>query len=101
MTEFEKDLVRGCLRQAGKSEQDFSIDTLEVQEMTDSGTGALYFVADGKTWSGRGFGDDIINYDMYDTVDETGVKISVNLILDKEGRLFELDIFRFDNKLKR
>ncbi len=93
MTDFEKNLLRGCLREAGKSERDFSMDTLEVQEMTDSGTGALYFVIAGKFWGERGFGDDIGNYD---TVDETGVKLNVSLILDKEGKLFELDIFRYE-----
>ena len=96
MTEFEKDLLRGCLRQAGKSEHDFTIDTLEVQEMTDSGTGSLYFVTAGKIWGERSFGDDICNYDFYYTADESGVKLSVTLILDKEGKLFELDIMRFE-----
>ena len=59
-----------------------------VQEMNDSGMGSLRFIGSDK----RRFGS------IYAEVsfEDAGVSVSAALVLDRAGKLFELDVFKAD-----
>lgn len=71
--------------------------SLMVTEMNDGGMGSLRFVS-GRTMGAR-FGGEIAAADY---IDSDGVFVSITINIDRNGALFELDIWKVDNTpLKR
>ena len=96
LTSDEINLLK-CLFDA--SGHTFNIDIITVHEMNDGDMGSLYFPMKEKKYSDRMFGKCIIEKTF---LDEDGMPISVALNVDKEGILYELDIWRVDfQPLKR
>ena len=63
-----------------------------VEPMDDGGMGSLVFVS-GSTSGVRAWGAAVVQGE-FDDMD--GVPVSFSINLDKEGRLFELDLWRVD-----
>ncbi len=61
--------------------------------MDDGGMGSLYLSLSGEMITKRLFGDDISECHFFDS---DGVYVIVHLNLDKNGDLFELDIWKTD-----
>jgi hypothetical protein len=97
LTNKEWALVRRLLEQdAGASSKLLShADSWEVQEMADGGMGSLYFVRPGTNSHDRHFGRRIAEL-QFDDVD--GARVIASLNVDKDGYLFELDVWRTDFK---
>ena len=94
LRELEKALVEQLLQRAGqKVIRPPSLDCLEVQEMSDGGMGSLYFVAPTKSRAERRFGGRVAELQFADT---DGVPVLASLNVDKDGDLFELDIWKTD-----
>lgn len=68
------------------------ISDLKVQEMPDGGMGSLYFVQE-KAPLQRAFGRRIAELQFND---DDGVLVSVALNVDKEGKLYEMDVWKVD-----
>jgi hypothetical protein len=82
------------LRKAGDTGRQLNrLDSLEVQEMSDGGMGSLYFVATTRTPEQRRFGQRIAEIQFNDA---DGVAILASLNIDKDGDLYELDVWKTD-----
>ncbi|MEO8392106.1 MAG: hypothetical protein ABI700_03855 [Chloroflexota bacterium] len=92
MSPSEKILLRKLLELKQGGGDNYAIDSLQVQEMLDSGVGSLYFYSQ-RTTEQRSFGKRIGEIEFMD-VDE--VKVIVSLNVDDQGDLYELDIWRVD-----
>ncbi len=66
---------------------------LLVCPMDDGGMGSLYLFPKGKLIGERLFGEQVSDFQFTDT---DGVIVIVSLNVDKEGNLFELDIWKTD-----
>jgi hypothetical protein len=96
LREPEMALVARLLEKAGNPAQLLNhLDALSVQEMSDGGMGSLYFANTTKTPDERRFGERIAEL-QFDDVD--GVSVLVSLNVDKDGDLFELDVWKTDFK---
>ena len=93
MTASEQGLVL-CLLKESKIQLNINVKEVKVIDMEDGGMGSLYFVND-KPWQKRLFGKCISEKTFVD-IDEMGISITLNV--DKDGDLFELDIWRYDYK---
>ncbi len=82
-----------CLLKESQISLNIDINSLKVMEMNDGGMGSLYFVSDKKLRNERLFGGTIAEKVFYDT---DGVMLSITLNVDKEGILYELDIWKVD-----
>jgi hypothetical protein len=92
----EKSLMRQLIQLSGNKERFLaSIDTMEVQEMADGGMGSLYITSPTKDATLRQFGRQIAEPQFKDADD---VLIVSSLNVDKDGDLFELDIWKTDFK---
>ena len=67
-------------------------DSLEVAEMTD-GMGSLLLIPEGQKNKKRLFGKEISEVQF---LDDDGMLVSVSLNIDRNGFLFELDVWRVD-----
>ena len=67
-------------------------DGLEVAEMTD-GMGSLLLIPEGQRSTKRLFGKEISEVQFHDA---DGMLVSVSLNIDRNGFLFELDVWRVD-----
>jgi len=75
------------------------MDELLVREMDDGGMGSLYISSTESAPENRVFGRQASEY-FFDDLD--GVKVIASLYLDKEDRLFEIDMWKTDfSPLKR
>lgn len=63
---------------------------LQVETMDDGGMGSLKI---GANYSGRSYGSCASEYQF---TDSDNIAVSATLNLDKEGNLYELDIFKAD-----
>ncbi|RYX87687.1 hypothetical protein EON73_00855 [bacterium] len=92
----EFDLIVAILK--GEDNADELIKELPyliVEEMNDGGMGSLKFVSSTE----KGFGKEIGEITLSDL---DGVPVSFALNLDREGKLYELDVFKADfSKLKK
>ncbi|NVK03686.1 MAG: hypothetical protein HWD92_02640 [Flavobacteriia bacterium] len=68
-------------------------DGLLVYPMDDGGMGGLYLFPGGERKAGRTFGEQASEYQF---TDSDGVEVIASLNLDKDGELFELDIWKTD-----
>jgi len=92
LKDSEKTLIRLLLQQGvGGPPSVTRLDSLEVQEMSDGGMGSLYIVWPGKDAQARRFGRRIAELQFNDA---DGVAVIASLNVDKEGDLFELDIWK-------
>jgi hypothetical protein len=93
LKDSEKVLIRRLLEQeAGDNSALLSqLDSLDVQEMSDGGMGSLYFAWPGKDAHVRRFGRRIAELQLDDA---DGVAVVASLNVDKDGDLFELDIWK-------
>jgi hypothetical protein len=66
---------------------------MEVQEMADGGMGSLYLVHPFKGRSERLFGGRVAEIQF---ADSDGVLVIASLNVDKDGDLFELDMWKTD-----
>jgi hypothetical protein len=90
----EKALVQQLLRQTDqKVASPDTLDTVEVQEMSDGGMGSLYFVHRTKDAESRRFGKRVAELQFKDA---DGITIVASLNVDTDGDLFELDIWKTD-----
>ena len=92
LTFKEQELVSFLLKEAQYAEN-IDVSSLKVLELDDGGMGGLYFVSDTKWRSMRRFGKSIVAKTFEDT---DGMGMSIALLLDTEGKLFELDIWKYD-----
>jgi hypothetical protein len=73
--------------------------SLVVENMNDGGMGSLRLVPNGARAAQRFFGHRVSSWE---SEDEDGVKLLVSLVIDSNGRLYELEIFKTDfSRLKR
>jgi hypothetical protein len=68
-------------------------DRLLVRPMDDGAMGSLYLFPQGKGIEGRVFGEQISDFQFTDL---DGVEVIASLIVDNNGNLFELDIWKTD-----
>ncbi|MGI4729889.1 MAG: DUF6984 family protein [Janthinobacterium lividum] len=91
----ELDLIVAILK--GKENTDELIEQLPyimVEEMNDGGMGSLKFVSSTEKGFGKAIGEITLS-------DSDGVPVSFTVNLDKQGNLYELDVFKADfSKLK-
>lgn len=69
------------------------LDSLEVQEMPDGGMGSLYVIHPRKGHGSRQFGSRVAEVQFSDA---DGVAVIASLNVDRDGDLFEIDIWRTD-----
>jgi hypothetical protein len=92
----EMALVVQLLQKAGNPGQLLDrLDALNVQEMSDGGMGSLYFASATENPDERRFGRRIAEIQFNDV---DGVPVLVSLNVDKEGDLFELDVWKTNFK---
>jgi hypothetical protein len=72
-----------------------SLDDLGVKEMNDGGMGSLALVPKGLEDTSRSFGHQLASGEF---TDGDGVPVSVALNVDKQGRLYELDVWKVNFK---
>ena len=68
-------------------------DGLLVHPMNDEGMGGLHLFPQGKVIEERFFGEQISDFQFRDS---DGVEVIASLNVDKNGNLFELDIWKTD-----
>lgn len=66
-------------------------DGLTVFPMNDGGMGSLLLFPKGKFIQNRFFGQQVSEFQF---IDADGIEVMVSLIIDKQGNLFELDIWK-------
>ena len=66
------------------------LPTIEVEDMDDGGMGSLLFVS---SKPNRRFGDAVAQVQF---TDEDNVAVLASINVDKDGELFELDLFKAD-----
>jgi hypothetical protein len=83
------------LAQHGASTDDLSetLRNLRVKPMSDGGMGSLLLLPAGCSGSGRILGEVKVSGEFFDT---DGVMVSITLNYDKQGQLFELDMWKVD-----
>lgn len=92
LTPDEKALVECLLKQADQgSFAPINLETSEVSPMADGGMGSFRFVS--ATDDARHFGKRIAERKFRD-IDGTPILVSLNV--DREQRLFELDVWKVD-----
>lgn len=64
-----------------------------VESMTDGGMGSIKFIADSNSSAIRSLGSVLVQGEFEDA---DGVTVSFAINLDKDGSLFELDLWRVD-----
>ena len=64
---------------------------LKVQDMEDGGMGSLFLFSEGKIRKNRIFGGQISECQFKD---EDGTQVIASLNIDKNGELFELDVWK-------
>lgn len=89
LTSEELALLERLLLAAGQTENLKSLAAAQVQNMNDGAMGSLRFVT--ASSSARRFGGSISQAEF---IDQDGVPVSVALIVDQDGNLFELDLFK-------
>jgi hypothetical protein len=72
-----------------------SLDDLCVEEMNDGAMGSLALVPKGSEGTTRSFGQQLASGEF---TDGDGVPVSVTLNVDKQGTLFELDLWKVNFK---
>jgi hypothetical protein len=68
-----------------------SLEDLLVEEMKDGGMGSLMLIPKGVQGIARSAGEQI---ELGEFVDSDGVAVSIALNLDRQGRLYELDVWK-------
>jgi len=87
-------LLRELVARAGAIELPSDwIASLRVQDMEDGGMGSIRLAPGGTPLPGRVFGRCAAELEL---VDADGVPVLVSLNVDREGRLFELDVWKAD-----
>jgi hypothetical protein len=89
----ELKLIEELVKKASDKIQLSIIEDLLVQPMEDGGMGSLYIIPKGVEPDNRIFGKQISENQF---VDEDGVEVIVSLNIDKEGFLYELDVWKTD-----
>lgn len=84
-------LLKTLLNEADWPISDIEINTLLVCEMNDGGMGSLYFYSPTKKYEERQLLKSILNKDY---IDSDNITIHVSLNIDKDKKLFELDIWK-------
>lgn len=87
--------VIATLAQYGASTDALSetLQNLWVKPMSDGGMGSLLLLPRGCSESGRILGEEKVSGEFFDT---DGVMVSITLNYDKQGQLFELDVWKVD-----
>ncbi len=67
--------------------------SLLVRSMNDGAMGSLYLFPQGKIVEDRIFGEQVSDFQFTDI---DGVKVIASLNVDRDGNLFELDIWKTD-----
>lgn len=94
LREPEVELVSLLLRKAGDSGTLLNrLSSMGVREMSDGGMGSLYFISETRPPEQRRFGQRIAEMQFNDA---DGVPILASLNIDKEGDLYELDVWKTD-----
>ncbi len=92
LSEQEKILIAALLRANPKlASLADSVDQLLAREMQDGGMGSLVLIPPNLDQSCRSFGQEVARGEFDDA---DGVLVSVAINADKEGRLFELDVWK-------
>jgi hypothetical protein len=89
-SEFERQVLEQLIQQA-RFDRAIDLDSLQVQEMPDGGMGSLYLVHPTKDRSFRKLGQRVSEMQF---ADHDGIRVIASLNVDKEGDLFELDIWK-------
>lgn len=93
LTESEKRLLRLLVAKAGLGVEPDWAESLQVKELEDGGMGSLLLGPGLGSDEERGFGRAAAEVQFQD---DDGVGVIATLNLDKDGRLFELDIWKVD-----
>jgi hypothetical protein len=73
--------------------------SLLVESMSDGGTGSLRLVPTVMRSKQRFFGNRVSSYEF---ADEDGVRVIAALVVDTDGHIYELELFKTDfSRLKR
>ncbi len=87
----EKKLIEFLVQKSDEEIFQKDLDSLKVKSMDDGDMGSLKLVLDTVSQDNRIFGKAINEYSFDD---EDGIKVITTLYLDKDGRLFELDMWK-------
>lgn len=93
----EREIIRAMLasQHSGCGNLEDTLEASRVEDMQDGGMGSIRFIMPGQ----RTFGMALVEAQYCDS---DGTPVIINLILDKEGRLFELEFWKVDfSPLKR
>jgi hypothetical protein len=94
LCESEMELVGLLLQKAGDTGTLLNrMSSLDVREMSDGGMGSLYFVSETRSPEQRHMGQRIAEMQFNDA---DGVAILASLNVDKDGDLYELDVWKTD-----
>ena len=94
LRKVEADLILAMARHTQKANEIISqIPYVTVEDMNDGGMGSLHFFSKDDKKSKKKFGVCICEARFFDS---DGVLVSAHLDLDKDGRLFELDLWKVD-----
>jgi len=70
-----------------------TLNDLRVTEMNDGGMGSLLLIPKGASQTSRSFGEQLV---LGEITDSDGVPVSVALNADRDGNLYELDVWKVD-----
>ena len=68
-----------------------ALDNLLVQEMADGGMGSLLLIPEGVEKATRSFGRQVVAGEF---TDSDGVPVSVTINIDRDNKLYELDVWK-------
>jgi hypothetical protein len=92
----ERDLIAALLQAKAETRPLIvSLGNLRVEEMNDGGMGSLRLIPNGLEGENRLFGKQI---SLGEFIDKDGTPVSVAVNVDKQVRLFELDIWKVNFK---
>lgn len=70
------------------------LSTAFVEEMNDGGMGSLKFVTGDSPSDGRQYGGIVAGGEF---IDKDGTLVSLEIYVDKSGRLYEVDVWKVDS----
>ncbi|MFZ6663659.1 DUF6984 family protein [Peijinzhouia sedimentorum] len=93
ISEKESKLLEILIRNSGLEMSEDWKSKLLVRSMDDNDMGSLLLFPNGEVKEGREFGGQVSEF-LFKDID--GIEVIASLNIDKEGNLFELDIWKTD-----
>ena len=93
LTPSEGNLIAILVKNSKNNFSENWMEGLLVRSMKDGGMGSILLFPGGKITEGRRFGSIVSEYHFKDV---DGIDVIASLIVDEDGNLFELDIWKTD-----